>query len=69
MKQKDKNKIKKLLIDAMAFLKVEAYIGISDVCGKIVELIDDCSCGDDSYKEGDEFEDYDEDEDDYDSSF
>lgn len=43
MKQKDKNKIKGLLIDSMAFLKVEAYTGISDAVEKIGDIIDEDS--------------------------
>jgi hypothetical protein len=77
LKQKDKNKIKKLLIDSMAFLKVEAYTGISDAIEKIGDIIDEDSYDTkhDKNEEDDEpiydyADDYDdEDEDDHDSSF
>lgn len=71
LRQKDKNKIKGLLIDAMAFLKVEAYAGISDAVEKIGDIIDEASFeagksyGDPDYEEDDEYED----EEDHDSSF
>lgn len=70
MRPKDKNKIKGLLIDSMAFLKVEAYSGISDAVEKIGDIIDEASFeagksyGDPDYEE----DDY-EDEEDHDSSF
>ena len=40
MKQKVNRKIKKLLIDAMAFLKVEAYTGVYEACEQIADIID-----------------------------
>ena len=47
MKEKDKRKVRKLLIDALAFLKVEAYAGISDVCEQVTDIIDEASYADD----------------------
>lgn len=68
LRQKDKNKIKGLLIDAMAFLKVEAYTGIADAIEKIGDIIDEDSYhkrNDEDEHEDDEYED----EEDHDSSF
>jgi hypothetical protein len=75
LKQKDKNEIKKLLIDSMAFLKVEAYSGISDAVEKIGDIIDEDSYDKDDYEEDENLDEQDygdpdyEDEEEHDSSF
>lgn len=75
MREKDKRKIRKLLIDALAFLKVEAYTGTSEACEEVRDIIDEASYEDDkdldNYGDPDHDDLYgkDEEEDEHDSSF
>lgn len=62
LEQKSKREIKKLLIDALAFLKVEAYIGIYESCKKAMDIVDEIN-----YEKT--CNEYEEDEDEHDSSF
>ena len=62
-----KKKIKKLLIDSLAFLEVGAYRGITSACEAIVDIVDEARWAkqDSDDEDEDDCEDEDCDEDDW----
>ena len=65
MKPSDKKKIKKKLIEALAFLEADAHKGIPRLCEQIVDIIDEARWDEQDTRSDEDDEDEERDEDDW----